>query len=112
MLDTIDEYLPEKQCSTKFSNKNPWITSDLIALIKYRDKLNTKRLHSKLPSDELSYKKLRNKIVMLTRQAKSLYLNNNININFSNNSILFSNLKKLGIFKSACPVILDPPFLT
>lgn len=71
-------------------NKNglPWLNNEATKLMKMRDMANKKSLRSKLDTDLLNYKKLRNKVIQELRKAKASYYTQLIdNAKGSNNSL-------------------------
>ena len=86
------KHVPYKKLSkkeVKLSSK-PWITKQILAKMKYRDKLYLKILKSKRQNPNLLYlyKKFRNRIVKDMKESKSKYYN----LYFSSNK---HNMKKL-----------------
>ena len=56
--------------------KNPWISPDILALIKCKNKLYAKYLKNRDPSIFNEYKKCKNKITHIKRKAKQEYFAN------------------------------------
>ena len=86
------KHVPYKKLSkkeVKLSSK-PWITKQILAKMKYRDKLYLKILKSKQQNPNLPYlyKKFRNRLVKDMKESKSKYYN----LYFSSNK---HNMKKL-----------------
>ena len=65
--------------------KNPWISPDILAFIKCKNKLYAKYLKNRDPSIFNEYKKYRNKITNIKRKTKQEYLANSFR-NASNSS--------------------------
>ena len=85
-LDSVcKKHVPYKTLSkkeVKISSK-PWITREIFAKMKYRDKLYSKLLKSKQPGPSLHYlyKKFRNRIVKNPKDSKSSYFNQYFSLN-------------------------------
>ena len=76
----VNSHVPCKKLSKgeiKLSTK-AWINKDILAKIKYRDKLYSQVIKSKQPSRKLIsiYKNFRNSVVKDIKASKSLYLKN------------------------------------
>ena len=56
--------------------KCPWITPDILALIKYKNKLYAKYLKNRVCSIFNEYKKYRNKLTHIKKKARKNYLEN------------------------------------
>ena len=69
---TINQIFPVKKVSRKLAKliQNPWMTNDILKEGKLRDKLQRKFIDSKLPEDFSKYKKQRNKVNNMIRNAK------------------------------------------
>lgn len=68
-----------KQVHSKKSRK-PWITKSMLKLIKQKDALYRKFLQTRELDDLLTFKRFRNKVTAVLRQAKKHYLHNVFNI--------------------------------
>ena len=72
------QYFPQKYLSRKQHkiSKNPWISSDILKLIKEKNKLYSKYLKHKSPVVFAEYKKLRNRVTHEKEAAKRNYFEN------------------------------------
>ena len=73
----IDRHTPMRRVRVK-QNESPWMTSDLLTMIRERDKLKVKAKKSKLTSDWENYKKSRNNVTTCIRQAKCKFITKKI----------------------------------
>ena len=75
MCDLTNHHFPKKMLSRKQykTSKSPWITSELLALIKHKNKLYDKYMKNKCPKQLAIYKKLRNKVTHEKEAAKRAY---------------------------------------
>ena len=74
--------------------KNPWISPDILALIKCKNKLYAKYLKNRDPSIFNEYKTYRNKIMHIKRKTKQEYFANSFH-NASNSSITWNYMNLL-----------------
>ena len=74
MNDLTDRHFPKKRSSRKQykTSKNPWITPEILASIKQKNKLYTRYIKSKCPSSLAIYKKIRNKVTQDKAVAKKI----------------------------------------
>ena len=92
-------YVPYKRLSkkeVKISSK-PWITKEIFAKMKYRDKLYSKLLKSKQPNPNLHYlhKKFRNRVVTDLKDSKTSYFNQYFSLNKHNMQKLCSGIRSI-----------------
>lgn len=73
----------------------PWINNEIRKLMKKRDLALKKSLHSKLNSDHLAFKGLRNKVVQELRKAQASYYTNLIGNAKGNSNSLWKHLNVL-----------------
>ena len=73
-----NQHFPKKILSRRQYKmaKNPWISPDILALIKCKNKLYAKYLKNRDPSIFNEYKKYRNKITHIKRKTKQEYFAN------------------------------------
>lgn len=67
--------MKQKKCRQK-DGTLPWINNEINKLIKKQDLALKKSLHSKLNTDPLAFKGLRNKVVQELRKAQASYYTN------------------------------------
>ena len=99
LMDIIDKIAPVKEVRTK-QHTEPWMTSDILDKIAVRDKLlhnynlnkNNKGLYEE-------FCKTRNQVQRDIKQAKSTYLESQLDSNMLNSKKLWRNLKSLGYNK-------------
>ena len=74
---TINTIFPLKRVTRKQAEliQNPWLTNDIIKEGKLRDQLQMTAVKSKLLEDQINYKKQRNKVNRMCRNAKRKCLN-------------------------------------
>ena len=75
----------------------PWITKEIFAKMKYRDKLHSKLLKSKQPNPNLHYlyKKFRNRIVKDMKDSKTSYFNQYFSLNKHNMQKLWYGIRSI-----------------
>ena len=93
----LKKHVPYKRLSkkeVKISSK-PWITKEIFAKIKFRDKLYSKLLKGKQPNPNLHYlyKKFRNRVIKDLKDSKSLYFNQYFSLNKRNMQKLWSGIR-------------------
>ena len=100
-IDSIcKKHVPYKRLSKKevkqISSK-PWITKNIFAKMKFRDKLYSKLLKSKQPNPNLHYlyKKFRNRVVKDLKDSKSSYFNQYFSLNKRNMQKLWSGIRSI-----------------
>lgn len=99
-IDSVcKKHVPYKRLSkkeVKISSKS-WITRQIFAKMKYRDKLYSKLLKSKQPDPNLHYlyKKFRNRIVKDLKDSKSSYFNQYFSLNRYNMQKLWSGIRSI-----------------
>ena len=72
LLEIVNLFMPIK--SRKVKNKSsPWMTSEIVKLIKQRNKIKKKSRRTKNSEDIIMYRKLRNKVTCEVRKAKKNY---------------------------------------
>ena len=76
--DLTNQHFPAKiQSRRQYKTaKCPWITPDILALIKYKNKLYSKYLKKRDCSIFNEYKKYRNKLTHIKKKAKKDYFEN------------------------------------
>ena len=101
--DQIDSvckvHVPYKMLSkkeVKISSK-PWITKEILAKMKYRDKLYSKLLKSKQPNPNLHYiyNKFRNRVDKNLKDSKTAYFNQYFSLNKHNIQKLWSGVRSI-----------------
>lgn len=75
--------------------KKPWINKSIVEKMKERDKLFRKAKLSKLTSDLIGYKKLRNMVVQLIKNSKRSFYESKIDNNKRDTKKLWKSLKEL-----------------
>ena len=75
--------------------KSPWITVDVLNLIRERDKAKQTAKRLNTDSEWLKYKKLRNQVTSSVRKAKRKYITDSIKENVGNSSRMWKVLKEL-----------------
>lgn len=101
--DQIDSvckvHVPYKRLSKKEDkiSSKPWITKEIFAKMKYRDKLYSKLLKSKQPNPNLHYlyKKFRNRVVKYLKDSKTSYFNQYFSLNKHNMQKLWSCIRSI-----------------
>ena len=76
-LDVLNKHAPLQHKKVR-SSKVPWITNKIKGLISTRDKLKRKVIITKLITDWLNYKKIRNQVNIELRNAKATYYSTKI----------------------------------
>ena len=73
----INEVFPLKRVTRKHAEliQRPWLTTEIINEGKFRDELQKKAIESKLPGDWAKFRKSRNKVNKMCRDAKKDHFN-------------------------------------
>ena len=73
----VDKHVPSKKMTKKDIKlrSKPWITSKIVRLIRYRDRLKKKLKRKFTPDNEFLYKKFRNRVVSELRTSRAAYYN-------------------------------------
>ena len=89
------------------NNSQDWFDAEINEEIERRDKSLAKFKKSRLPSDNESYKKARNKVQRMIKDKKKNFFNGKLNENIGKPKELWKSLKSLGIpsKKSSCSTI-------
>ena len=77
LYSVIDRHAPMRKVRVK-QKESPWMTRDILTMIRDRDKLKIKAKRSKLTSDWENYKKARNNVTSSIRQSKRQFIANKI----------------------------------
>ena len=76
LYQCLDTYAPSCTVPVKYSRRpTPWMTSDLLVIIKQKLKAKKRAESSGLDADFLYYRQLKNRLKALGREAKISYLN-------------------------------------
>ena len=97
-LSVLNSVAPEKQVRLK-QRSEPWITSDILNLIKLRDKCLYNFKKSKNKDFYTEYCSIRNRVQREVNKAKSDYIESAFEENKSNPRKLWDQLKNLGYSK-------------
>lgn len=96
MLSVIDTVAPVKEVRVK-SKTEPWINSEILEAIEYRNKLLKNLKHDKCNLDlKNQFCKARNKVQRLVCETKKSYFFNKISEDKNNPKKLWSHFQKLG----------------
>ena len=95
LLALYDKHAPFRTFKLKHEPK-PWITEDILHLMKSRDNAYAKSRLTKLPGDLQKFKFLRNQVTKEIRDAKIRY-STHLFMDCNNPKELWSNLKKLNV---------------
>ena len=76
------------------SNSKPWITGDLVDLMKYRDKRHKLAVTNKNADFEHEYRKVRNQVTSLLHSAKKNFFTNELD-NRTNSADIWKSLNSL-----------------
>lgn len=90
LTNILTNVIQKFTCPFKLRRKQtlPWITNEIYQLMKKRDNALKKSLSTKLNTDDLIYKGLRNQVVTELRKAKTNYFMQLINTSGGNSSYL------------------------
>ena len=77
IMPVIDKHAPLRRPRIK-QKESPWMTADILKLIRHRDRLKQKAKNSKTENDWDKYKTARNKTTSHIRQAKRNCISTNI----------------------------------
>ena len=94
MLRVIDKHAPVKKSRIK-KKESPWITNDILILIRQRNVQKKKAKQSGLFEDWKHYKHLRNKVTACIRREKKNYVTNTINRSNGQSADIWQSLKCL-----------------
>ena len=83
LQDTVNDIAPLKDIRIK-GNTKPWIDSNVIGLIRKRDKLKKKFLHTKLHVDYEYFKEQRNIVQRAIKRKKAKYVKEQLQKNTNN----------------------------
>ena len=77
LSNLVDKHVPSKKMTKKDIKlrSKPWITSKIVRLIRYRDRLKKKLKRKFTPDNEFLYKKFRNRVVSELRTSRAAYYN-------------------------------------
>ena len=77
LSNLVDKHVPSKKMTKKDIklHSKPWITSKIVRLIRYRDRLKRKLKQKFTPDIEFLYKKFRNHVVSELRTSRAAYYN-------------------------------------
>ena len=96
-IKILDEVAPVKEVRMK-QRTEPWMTSDIIEMIRERDRFLYIFKKSKLPEDHRKFCELRNKVQRQVKTAKSEYFSNQIEQDRDNpKKKLWKHLKDIGL---------------
>ena len=78
----VSSYFPEEKCTVKYKNRYPWLTAALRLAIKQKNDLSAESIlaPTNIPLRE-KYKKFRNSVTSLLRNAEISYISNQLEIN-------------------------------
>ena len=88
----IDRHAPMRKVRVK-QKESPWMTSEILAMIRDRDKLKIKAKRSKLSSDWEHYKKARNSVTSRIRHVKRQFISNKIQTAGTSTKEIWQSLK-------------------
>ena len=96
MNDLTDRHFPKKRLSRNQYKtfKNPWITPEILASIKQKNKFYTKYIKTKCPLSLANYKKIRNKVTHDKKVAEKAYFEKLFN-NTSNSTDTWKLINRL-----------------
>ncbi|KAJ1520450.1 hypothetical protein ONE63_003578 [Megalurothrips usitatus] len=107
MHNLYDKHAPLRAHQPKRRDK-PWVTTEIKNLIRLRGAAYTRHHRSKLASDHAEFKRLRNLVNRLRRDARVQYAHSLLNVSKSSKE-LWNSLKKLGITnKDSVPCTFPP----
>lgn len=90
----IDKHAPPKKCRIK-NYTSPWITTEILSLIRERDKQKLKAKSSCSKKDWSEYRSLRNKTTSTIRRRKREFIASCINKNNGDRDAMWASLKHL-----------------
>ena len=100
-LAVMERCIPKAQVPKR---KNlPWLTKDIVRLIRRRNYYYRRYQRSKCSKDKLKYQSLRNKVVNMLRDSKSKFFNN---LNPKSSKSFWSAVKYLNKQESSIPTLI------
>ena len=100
IMPIIDKHAPLRKTRVR-QKESPWMTSDILKLIRNRDNLKQKAKHSKNKEIWDNYKKARNKVTAHIRLAKRKFISTNIKSSFNDVKKMWKTLRYLAPEKKA-----------
>ena len=78
LSNLVDKHVPSKKMTKKDIKlrSKPWITSKIVRLIRYRDRLKKKLKRKFTPDNEFLYNKFRNRVVSELRTSSAAAITN------------------------------------
>ena len=107
ITDIFDKHAPMKKVKAK-RPPTPWFTKEIKLLMKSRDRAYSVFKISKCSSHKTEYKRLRNKVNQLIRNAKLRYYYNLFNSQ-TNMKLIWKDLKNIGVGKTKVVSTIDIP---
>jgi len=98
-IGVLDSIAPAKTIRVK-QRSEPWFASEILNLIKLRDKALCDFNKTKTPSNFVLYKRLRNEVKAMVDKAKVDYYKDNLHKNKNNPKKLWQTIKQLGSSKN------------
>ena len=97
LSDLVDKDVPSKKITRKDIklHSKPWITSKIVRLIWYRDRLRKKLKRKFTPDIEFLYKKFRNRVVSELRTSRAAYYNQYFLTHKDNMKKLWSGIRSI-----------------
>ena len=96
LQDTINDIAPIKDICIK-GNTKPWLDSNMIGLLRKRDKLEKRFLHTKMHIDYEYFKEQRDRVQREIKRKKVNYVKEQLQKNTNNLKELWKALKNLGM---------------
>ena len=97
LSNLVDKHVPSKKMTKKDIKlrSKPWITSKIVRLIRYRDRLKKKLKRKFTPDIEFLYKKFRNRVVSELRTSSAAYHNQYFLTHIDNMEKLWSGIRSI-----------------